>query len=113
MILRRAILASLVMACAFLAFGCATPGVMCDMKVDYPSESAVPLVGNVRLAWRFEAEQRGGAYGNTDCMASDDGRLCVVKLKGPPPSFSDVCGLAKLGHEMRHALELTASAGHN
>lgn len=102
MILRRLLLASLVLYCASL-IGCATPDVMCQMKTQYGAEVAMAKTGNVRLAWRFEAEQKPGFYGVADCTKGDD-PLCLLRLKGSPPKFDDVCGLARLGHEVAHAL---------
>jgi hypothetical protein len=104
--LRRAFTCSLVLLCASWLPSCATPDLICNMKIDYAGDaqhSSVAPQGNVRLAWRFNAEQRAGFYGNADCMKGDD-PLCVVRLKGAPPKFSDVCGLARLGHEVAHAM---------
>jgi hypothetical protein len=104
-IVRRFLLLSLVAYCASL-LGCATPDAICDMRVRY-EERPMTSTGNVRLAWRFDAETREGNYGVTDCYETDGERLCLVRLKGPPPKFSDVCGLAKLGHEVAHAMNAT------
>jgi hypothetical protein len=75
------------------------------MRTEYANETPMAAQGNVRLAWRFDAEQPRGQYGVTDCYATDGERLCLVRLKGPPPRFNDVCALAKLGHEIGHVLE--------
>ena len=88
--------------------GCTTPGVACDMRTEYASEAPMTETGNVRIAWRFNAEQPAHQYGVTDCAKGDD-PLCLVRLKGAPPKFDDVCGLAKFGHEVAHAM----GAAHN
>jgi hypothetical protein len=106
--LRRAFTCSLVLLCASNLPSCATPDIICNMKIDYAGDTQhgdVAPQGNVRLAWRFNAEQRNGSYGNADCTRGDD-PLCIVRLKDAPPKFSDVCGLARLGHEVAHAMEV-------
>jgi hypothetical protein len=107
MILRRILLLSLVAYCASL-IGCTTPDVVCGMRINYVSDVRPPAQGNVRLAWSFNAGQRVGSYGNADCTKGDD-PLCVLRLKGEPPRFDDVCGMAKFGHELLHGV----GAGHD
>jgi len=89
-----------------ICFGCTTPAVMCNMKVDYEHQQPMDKTGNVQLAWRWEAEMPAQTYGLASCT-DDHPPVCMVRLKGPPPKFSDVCGLAKFGHEVAHAMNAT------
>jgi hypothetical protein len=103
-ILRRLLLLSLVAYCASL-IGCASPDVMCGMKVDYATESLPELSGKVSLSWRFVPDADlpclPNSYGCANCFDTAAGRACEVKLKRSA-SFRDVCSMAKQMHELGH-----------
>ena len=86
--------------CCFTLAGCATPELMCDMKADFREQTPMQGSGEKTIRWQFGAEVGTGFYGMTYC----DESICQVDMKGKPPSFSDVCGLARFGHELAHAM---------
>lgn len=83
---------------------CATAGVQCDMRTEYERPSAASTKGAAHLTWSFDAAIEPGKYGDTLCVETRLGRQCDVRLAGPPPAFDDVCGLARLGHEVGHVM---------
>lgn len=99
--LRRLLVSSLVLACA-ANLGCASPGVMCDMKDNYDSETEVPASGTVLLHWEpyQEGKCESHTYGCATCFYGN----CTFYLKKRPPSFSDVCQLARFAHEELHGM---------
>lgn len=99
--LRRLILVALVAAALLnLLAACATPAVQCQMRDDYTVGAGVPVTGSVTLTWVYGQGFGGRQYGE----AIDAGGLQIVRLAGDPPDFNDICGLARLGHEVAHAL---------
>ena len=98
-VIRRLFPAALA-ACCFTMAGCASPEQVCDMKADFREEIPMSGSGEKTIRWQFGAEVAVGYYGMTYC----DDSVCRVDLKGKPPRFSDVCGLARFGHELAHAM---------
>lgn len=95
---RRVLLAALVFASA-----CTTPDVACRMKADYVGHCAIAAEGSKRLRWVFNAQGRclPNSYGCVECY----GDTCTAYLRDAPPTINDVCGLARLGHELCHVME--------
>ena len=105
--LRRALVAALAVSAAVLA-GCATPDVMCNMKIDYAHVTPPARAGKVSLSWNFVPDGepmpcKATSYGCTECFDTIAGRVCDVHLKRSA-GFDDVCGLAKQMHELNHVL---------
>jgi hypothetical protein len=88
-------------ALSLLLAGCASPEVVCDMRVDYERMSAVAQSGSVRLDWQFVRQVKPGTYGSAWC----NGDHCLLTLQMEPPNFSEVCQLARLGHEVLHVMK--------
>ena len=107
--LRRALTAALAAVAVGLA-GCATPEVLCDMKIDYHHVTPPAKSGRVSLTWTFVPDQelpcKANSYGCTECFDTVAGRVCDVRLKRTA-GFQDVCGLAKQMHELNHVLGMT------
>ena len=97
MFLRRSLLILLVLA-ALVNVGCATVETQCGMGHVYPTEQRLPVSGRVIVDWIYQQGLPFDRYGEAYVL---DGAL-VVRMKGEPPQFGDVCGLAKLGHELTH-----------
>jgi hypothetical protein len=76
---------------------------MCDMKTDYSVNVPMASQGSRLLRWQWYADGRclPGSYGCAECF----GDTCTVLLNGSPPKWDDVCGLAKLGHEISHYMK--------
>ena len=88
-----------------LLTGCATPDVQCQMRADYQLFAPIAPEGEVLIKWAYNSTpKRSDAYGDTECWDAQGQRVCIIRLKGPPPTFNDPCGLARLGHETGHAL---------
>ena len=86
-------------------FGCATPGVQCGMKDNYQHVMPVADSGTVTIHWQYGPKPRQGVYGLTTCHYKIGlGQECFIALEGPAPTANDVCGLAKIGHEVGHAM---------
>lgn len=100
MFLRRLILVTLVLIpLIYILAGCASVDVQCDMRVDYRS-SPIPAHGKTTFAWSYgQGFLLPTQYG--EAIASD---ITVIRLRGDPPTFNDICGLARLGHEVAHAM---------
>lgn len=81
-----------------LLSGCAS--VDCNMKTDYAQMTPVPESGSVAFSWQYRSALQEGLYGLTRC----NGDSCHLMMDGTPPDFSDICGLARLGHEVSHAM---------
>lgn len=104
MLLRRLLLISLVLICllAILA-GCTTADVACDMRANYENETPPWMEGTVKVKWQYNAaDLPPNVNGNADCFGPIDDRFCILKIKGPPASFNNICGLAKETHELHH-----------
>lgn len=99
MLLRRLILVTLVLvALSWVLQGCATVDVQCGMRADYKA-SPLPAHGRATFAWSYGVGFSGNQYGE-----AIPGEVTVIRLAGTPPTFNDVCGLARLGHEVAHAM---------
>ncbi|HUP07685.1 MAG TPA: hypothetical protein VMU47_11070 [Caldimonas sp.] len=104
---RRILLVSLVAITALLAFGCATPGVQCGMKDNYEHETPIAREGHVLLSWKFGVTPACGNEHTYGCTQCENG-VCSITLREEPPSFNDVCGLAKWAHEaLKHGMGAT------
>jgi hypothetical protein len=102
---RRVLLLSLVLICALLTTGCATTDVQCGMKIDYASERPIAQQGEVLLRWKVDASRcEPTSYGCTFCNDRNGMRECDVYLRSDA-SFSDVCGMSKRFHEMKHVFQ--------
>jgi hypothetical protein len=90
---------------ALMLSGCATPDVACGMRADYQQLAMPAQDGEVWLRWHFNAQEPAPRYGITRCWTRPDGeRACRVDLNEAPPRFNDICGLARLGHEVVHPM---------
>lgn len=102
---RRLLLLALVAVCALAVLvSCTTPDVACDMRADYTRTTPPYMEGRVTVRWEFNADLPRGVNGSTECFGLPDARFCIVKMKGPPADFNDVCALAKEVHEIHHAM---------
>ena len=101
MFARRVILVIPVLICLLLILpGCASPGVMCNLKDRYELDTKIPDSGMVLLAWDHDVSKCSqGQAGCTTCFHDN----CRMHLMRDVP-WSDVCGLANLGHEFEHGL---------
>lgn len=103
---RRILLASLVAPCALAVVlnGCATPDLVCDMKADYSAETLAAMQGKVLIRWEYNqgALLPPNVNGTTQCFPGDP-KFCLIRMRGNPASFHDVCGMAKEVHELHHA----------
>jgi hypothetical protein len=99
--LRRLILVAVVLAACSQIESRPTLSQTCNISTAERAAVA-PRHGQVELAWAFEQgfAAADGRWGETTCQ----GRACVVRLAGPAPAFDDICGLARLGHEVRHVI---------
>lgn len=105
MFYRRAILILLVLAAlAAVLQACATVDVQCDMKADYAKARTAPTHGSMQLKWAFDQTFTNPIQWGTRAPVRDG---ALIALKGPPPSFNDVCALARLGHEVNEAMGAT------
>ena len=102
--LRRFFLSSLVLACGMNA--CATADVVCDMRTDYATEAPEAQEGKVLIRWKYNADLPPNTYGTTECYPGDP-KFCLIRMKGEPSSYHNVCGIARLRHEERHAFGAT------
>lgn len=102
---RRLILAACVLVCA-VNVSCATPDVVCDMRTDYAWESPEATEGVVTIRWRYgqDAYLPANVNGNTECWGLGDAKFCLIRMRGKPESFRNVCGMAKQRHEEKHAM---------
>lgn len=98
--IRRALLLLLVGICGMNA--CTTADVACDMKADYSDETLAAMRGKVLVRWEYNASLPPGINGTTECFPGDP-KFCLIKMRGNPASFHDVCGMAKEVHELHHA----------
>lgn len=78
--------------------GCASVDRQCDMRADYVLRPT-PTHGEVRLAWAFGQSFAPTVYGQTDHTTEK----AIVSLRDLP-AFNDTCSLARLGHEVLHAM---------
>lgn len=88
------------------------PGVplneVCNMQIPANTARAAPK-GEVTIRWQFESSDlicgSSGHYGCTTRIRPILGRTVeYIELVGPPPDFHDVCGMARIGHEVLHAM---------
>lgn len=99
-LLRRLLVTAFLLLCASHLPGCASPGVMCAMKDHYDFETKIPDHGVALMEWDHDASKcRRDQVGCASCEFGN----CKLHLMGDVP-FSDICGLANLGHEIGHAL---------
>lgn len=98
----RVLLTTLVVICAIpLLSACTTPDVACHMRADYdmtPSairgfrvNEAVSVVSQVELDEICHRKDAEGCTNGSGIFLRD------------APRFSDICSLARLGHEVLHA----------
>src|SRR5688500_8180600 len=93
---RRLLLASLVglSACAGL-----DPR---DCGMSPVTQSApVAHAGDVRVQWLYGQQVQWNWYG--EALSIGPGAV-IIRMAGAPPRFNDVCGLARLGHEVAHGM---------
>jgi hypothetical protein len=95
---RRLLLTSLV-GIALVVVGCATPEKQCGMLPVKATTERLPSSGRVIVDWIYQQEMSFARYGEAYLL---DGQT-VIRMRGEPPRFDDVCGLAKLGHEVVHS----------
>jgi hypothetical protein len=103
---RRRMLALVVLlggASPLLLASCATPDVACNIRADYRAVTAVPHSGIANVSWRYDAQLGQNVRGDALCVETSAGRQCHLRFVGKPPEFTDVCGMARLGHEFLHA----------
>lgn len=106
---RRRILVALpvlITGAAVLLNGCATADVVCDMKADYAAETLAAMQGKVLIRWEYnqDAYLPPNVNGTTECFPGDP-RFCLIRMRGNPASFHDICGMAKEVHELHHAFK--------
>lgn len=100
MILRRLLLASLVLCCWSL-IGCAVAP-PCNIRREVQVAPA-RAEGRAALSWHFNSELvNAPSFANTECFDLSDGRHCDVRLGFAVPDVNDVCGWAKVGVEVFH-----------
>lgn len=100
MFARRLLLACLVLATAYLAFGCATPQQICDVQ-KYRT-GPMPVRGEVLVTWRVTTLPPH-LYEWTVCDKS--GKNCHIEITDRP-DYNEVCRLADLGHGVLHAAQV-------
>lgn len=110
--MRRVLLVALVLAAAtaFLG-GCAamtTPDMVCDIRTDYHIDVPEADEGLVLIKWMYyrDAYLEPGQFGETQCIppaTEHDYRFCIIQMRGGPASYRNVCGLARVHHEEKHA----------
>lgn len=96
----RLLIAGLLVLC-----GCATLDTQCNMAIPENSKHMAPE-GETLVVWRFDPASTNcqpTSYGCAECSGSNP-RVCFITLKFTAPDFNDVCKLARLGHEVGHAL---------
>jgi hypothetical protein len=98
--LRRLLLATLVVAACSHVEPRPTVAQACNMRADYVTVERAPAHGDIRLQWAYLQPFTGDHIGSTAHVG--DG--AIVSLAGAPPGFDDVCGLAKLGHNVLEAM---------
>lgn len=107
MFLRRSLLILLVLAALALVLqGCASPAVQCGMRDDYEPDryrhhEPVATTGRVTVTWLYRQGFEDNRYGES-FVSGDE---LVVRMRGEPPTHNDVCGLARLGHEIAHGMK--------
>lgn len=108
---RRALLLALVLipAIALTLAGCATADVVCDMRTDFAIEAPEAQEGRVTIRWEYgqDAYLPAGVYGTTECFGLGDARFCLIRMRGSAASYRNVCGIARLRHEEKHAMGAT------
>lgn len=88
---------------AFALSGCATVDVQCDMAIPAVTAPAAQR-GEATIRWAFDpAAANCPPHSNGCALVLED--VTLLTLKFVAPSFSDVCALAKLGHEVLHAMK--------
>lgn len=98
---RHALRIAVVATAALVALGgCASTDVQCGLRADYQTRAGVPFTGRTTIAWTYGQGFSGRQLGEM----IDTPDVKILRLRGDPPDFNDVCGLALLGHELAHAL---------
>lgn len=85
---------------AITVAGCATVDLQCGMRADYKTQMTVSRSGKVSIAWVYGAGFEGHQYG--EMIDADD--VKIIRMTGEPPDFNNICDLARLGHEVAHAM---------
>ncbi len=102
--IRRALLVFFVALCLYNLHGCASVDMECGMRADYKASPLAPE-GEVLIKWAFNSTPKNpAAYGDAECWEAQGQRSCILRLRDSPPTFNEICRLARLGHEVGHAM---------
>lgn len=82
-----------------LMSGCASLEQQCGMK-PVSQTATVPYSGSVRVQWIYGQDVGPERYG----VALPFDGFVIIRMKGEPPRFDDVCAMAKIGHEVVHGM---------
>lgn len=94
----------LTLAIVGLLSSCSQQEVGC-VRTDYQQVTLPARSGEIVLHWDLDQQTPEGFYGDTVCAPAlgDVPVKCFVRLN-ITPTFNDSCSLAKLGHEVNHAM---------
>jgi hypothetical protein len=97
---RLLVIAFVVAAFTLVLGGCTSIERACDMA-PVTQTARVAESGRVVVSWVYGQQlTTPNWYGEAYPLQGE----VIIRMKGEPPAFDDVCGLARLGHEVAHGM---------